>query len=138
MRAHAGGEGGSSRARLSVDTPAPGVHRIGVHGHLGLLTGVRLLRLLDTGLTAGAADGGARPDQVVVDLTGVVGADHGGLRVLARAAEVAALHRSRLVLVSPDGGAAWCPAWDRRHLAGLETVGSVAEAVGPWSSRAGR
>lgn len=151
MTAHGGGEAGSSRARLSVDAPAPGVYRIRVHGHLGLLAGVRLLRLLDARLTAGAAACGARTDQVLVDLTGVVGADHGGLRVLGRAAEVAAHHRSRLVLVSPDGGAAWCPAWDRRHLTGLETVGSVAEAVGPvrdgtadgasmrpWSSRAGR
>ena len=56
------------RTQLSIDLPARYVFVIGVEGWLDAVSGVRLLRLLDTRLTLTSA--AARPTRrVLIDLT---------------------------------------------------------------------
>ena len=90
------------RTQLSIDLPARHVFVIGVEGRLDAVSGVRLLRLLDTRLTLTSA--AARPTRrVLIDLTGLDGADSGGVRSLDRARRTAELHGVALALITDEG-----------------------------------
>ena len=95
------------RTQLSIDLPARHVFVIGVEGRLDAVSGVRLLRLLDTRLTLTSA--AARPTRrVLIDLTGLDGADSGGVRSLDRARRTAELHGVALALITDGGSGHTC------------------------------
>jgi anti-anti-sigma regulatory factor len=116
------------RTRLSIDLPTRGVFVIGVEGRLDAVSGVRLLRLLDTRLTLTSA--AARPTRrVLIDLTGLDGADCGGVRSLDRARRTAELHGVTLALITDGKLWAHVPSGDRHYLTSLAAFRTVADAL---------
>jgi len=99
------------RTRLSIDTPARHVFVIGVEGRLDAVSGVRLLRLLDTRLTLTSA--AAPPTRrVLIDLTGLTVSDSGGVRSVDRARSTAERHDVGLALITHEE--LCVPSGDRR------------------------
>ena len=116
------------RTQLSIDLPARHVFVIGVEGRLDAVSGVRLLRLLDTRLTLTSA--AARPTRrVLIDLTGLDGADSGGVRSLDRARRTAEHHGVALALITDVGLWAHVPSGDRHHLGSIATFRTVGDAL---------
>ena len=116
------------RTQLSIDLPARYVFVIGVEGRLDAVSGVRLLRLLDTRLTLTSA--AARPTRrVLIDLTGLDGADSGGVRSLDRARRTAELHGVTLALITDEGFWAHVPSGDLHHLGSIATFRTVGDAL---------
>ena len=116
------------RTRLSIDIPARQVFVIGVEGQLDAVSGVRLLRLLDTrlNLTSAAAPPTRR---VLIDLTGLNGADSGGVRSVDRARRTAGLHDVALALITDEELWARVPSGDRHYLASIATFQTVGDAL---------
>ena len=116
------------RTQLSIDLPARYVFVIGVEGRLDAVSGVRLLRLLDTRLTLTSA--AAPPTRrVLIDLTGLDGADSGGIRSLDRARRTAELHGVTLALITDEGFWAHVPSGDLHHLGSIATFRTVGDAL---------
>jgi len=116
------------RTRLSIDLPARFVFVIGVEGWLDAVSGVRLLRLLDTRLTLTSA--AARPiRRVLIDLTNLDAADSGGVRALDRARRTAELHGVALALITDEGFWAHVPSADLHHLGSIATFRTVGDAL---------
>ena len=116
------------RTRLSIDTPARHVFVIGVEGRLDAVSGVRLLRLLDTRLTLTSA--AAPPTRrVLIDLTGLNGSDSGGVRSVDRARRTAELHDVALALIIDEELWTRVPSGDRHCLASIATFQTVGEAL---------
>ena len=100
------------RTRLSTDTPARHVFVIGVEGRLDAVSGVRLLRLLDTRLTLTSA--AAPPTRcVLIDLTGLNSSDSGGVRSVDRAYRTAKRHDVALALIADEELWTRVPSGDR-------------------------
>ena len=116
------------RTRLSIDLPARHVFVIGVEGRLDAVSGIRLLRLLDTRLTLTSA-AAAPIRRVLIDLTGLDGADGGGVRSLDQARRTAELHGVALALIT--GGELWAhvPSGDRHYLTSIAAFRTVGDAL---------
>ncbi len=116
------------RTQLSIDLPARYVFVIGVEGRLDAVSGVRLLRLLDTRLTLTSA--AARPTRrVLIDLTNLDGADSGGVRSLDRARRTAELHGVALALITDKELWARVPSGDRHYLGSIATFRTIGDAL---------
>jgi anti-anti-sigma regulatory factor len=116
------------RTQLSIDLPARYVFVIGVEGRLDAVSGVRLLRLLDTRLTLTSA--AAPPTRrVLIDLTGLDGADSGGIRSLDRARRAAEHHGVTLALIIDEELWAHVPSGDRHYLGSIAAFRTVGDAL---------
>ena len=116
------------RTQLSIDLPARYVFVIGVEGWLDAVSGVRLLRLLDTRLTLTSA--AARPTRrVLIDLTNLDGADSGGVRSLDRARRTAEFHGVALALITDEALWTHVPSGDRHYLGSIATFRTVGDAL---------
>ena len=116
------------RTQLSIDLPARFVFVIGVGGWLDAVSGVRLLRLLDTRLTLTSA--AARPTRrVLIDLSNLDGADSGGVRSLDRARRTAEFHGVTLALITDEALWTHVPSGDRHYLGSIATFRTVGDAL---------
>jgi len=116
------------RTQLSIDLPARYVFVIGVEGRLDAVSGVRLLRLLDTRLTLTSA--AAPPTRrVLIDLTGLDGADSAGIRSLDRARRTAEHHGVTLALIIDEELWAHVPSGDRHYLGSIAAFRTVGDAL---------
>ena len=116
------------RTQLSIDLPARYVFVIGVEGWLDAVSGVRLLRLLDTRLTLTSA--APRPTRrVLIDLTNLDGADSGGVRSLDRARRTAEFHGVTLALITDEALWTHVPSGDRHYLGSIATFRTVGDAL---------
>jgi hypothetical protein len=101
---------------------------IGVEGRLDAVSGVRLLRLLDTRLTLASA--AAPPTRrVLIDLTGLDGVDSGGVRSLDRARRTAEHHGAALALITDEELWTHVPSGDRHYLGSIATFRTVGDAL---------
>jgi anti-anti-sigma regulatory factor len=116
------------RTRLSIDLPARHVFVIGVEGRLDAVSGIRLLRLLDTRLTLTSA-AAAPTRRVLIDLTALDGADSGGVGSLDRARRTAELHGVALALITDGELWAHVPSGDRHYLTSIAAFRTVTDAL---------
>ncbi len=126
-----------TRGRLTIEMPAPDVYLVRASGRLDVLTGVRILRLLDTRLAL-LAKGVTATRCVLVDVTGLLAVEHVGVRLLERAVEVARLQGVELAIVAGDGPDLPVASRDQARLAALPRYASVAVALDTLDAGRGR